>query len=146
MIIGRGRARDRLLALADALGIADDVALPGFIAEPYPYLANADLFAFTSRWEGLPFVLIEALALCTPVVSTDCPSGPNEILQGGRYGRLIPVGNDAALADAIAATLQSPPHAERLKEAARPYVIEAAADAYLSVMGLPAWASERPSA
>jgi glycosyltransferase involved in cell wall biosynthesis len=138
MIIGRGRNRDRLIALAEELGIANDVELPGFIPEPYPYLANADLFAFTSRWEGLGFVLIEALALGTPVVSTDCPSGPNEILQGGRYGRLIPVGDDAALAEAMAATLEAPPPAGQLKEAARPYAIEAAADAYLSVMGLPA--------
>lgn len=146
MIIGRGRGRDRLLALAEELGIADDFELPGFIPEPYPYLAHADLFAFTSRWEGLGFVLIEALALGTPVVSTDCPSGPYEILQGGRYGRLIPVGDDAALADAMAATLRTPPPAEQLKQAARPYAVEAAADAYLSVMGLPAWAAEEPSA
>jgi len=146
MIIGRGRGRDRLLALAEELGIADDFELPGFIPEPYPYLAHADLFAFTSRWEGLGFVLIEALALGTPVVSTDCPSGPYEILQGGRYGRLISVGDDAALADAMAATLRTPPPAEQLKQAARPYAVEAAADAYLSVMGLPAWAAEEPSA
>jgi glycosyltransferase involved in cell wall biosynthesis len=75
---------------------------------------------------GLGFVLIEALALGTPVVSTDCPSGPSEILQGGRYGRLIPVGDDAALAEAMAATLEAPPPAAQLKEAARPYAIEAA--------------------
>jgi len=117
--------------------------LPGFIAEPYPYLAHADLFAFTSRWEGLGFVLIEALALGTPVVSTDCPSGPSEILQAGRYGRLIPVGDEAALADAMAATLHAPLPAEQLKEAARPYAIETATDAYLSVMGLAPRASEQ---
>jgi glycosyltransferase involved in cell wall biosynthesis len=138
MIIGRGRGRDRLLALAAELRVAEDFELPGFIPEPYPHLANADLFALTSRWEGLGFVLIEALALGTPVVSTDCPSGPSEILQNGRYGRLIPVGDDAALAQAMAATLEAPPPAALLKEAARPYAIEAAADAYLSVMGLPA--------
>ena len=143
MIIGRGRGRDRLHALAEALGIAEDFALPGFIAEPYPYLAHADLFAFTSRWEGLGFVLIEALALGTPVVSTDCPSGPSEILQAGRYGRLIPVGDEAALADAMAATLHAPLPAEQLKEAARPYAIETATDAYLSVMGLAPRASEQ---
>jgi|AVFP01.1.fsa_nt_gi glycosyltransferase involved in cell wall biosynthesis len=134
MIIGRGRERDRLLALAAQLGIAEDVELPGFVAKPYPYLANADLFAFTSRWEGLPLVLVEALALGTPVVATDCPSGPRETLQNGYYGRLIPVGDDLALADAMAATLDSPLPAEKLKEAARPYAIEAATDAYLKVM------------
>ena len=145
MIIGRGRARDRLLALADTLGIADDVALPGFIAEPYPYLANADLFAFTSRWEGLGFVLIEALALGTPVVSTDCPSGPSEILKAGRYGPLVPVGNDEELAEAMARTLAAPLPATELKRAARPYGIETATDAYLSIMALPTWVARNAS-
>jgi len=137
MILGRGGERERLLALADSLGIAADVALPGFVAEPYPYLAHAALFAFTSRWEGLGFVLIEALALGTPVVSTDCPSGPREILHDGRYGRLVPVGDDAALADAMAATLAAPPAPDDLREAARPYAIEPATSAYLQAMGLP---------
>jgi glycosyltransferase involved in cell wall biosynthesis len=137
MILGRGGQRQRLLDLAQSLGIAADVALPGFVAEPYPYLAHADLFAFTSRWEGLGFVLIEALALGTPVVSTDCPSGPREILHDGRYGRLVPVGDDAALADAMAETLAVPPARAELASAARPYAIEPAVSAYLAAMGLP---------
>ncbi len=137
MILGRGGERERLLALAQSLGIAMDVALPGFVADPYPYLAHADLFAFTSRWEGLGFVLIEALALGTPVVSTDCPSGPREILQDGRYGRLVPVGDDEALANAMAETLAAPPAPDDLQPAARPYAIEPATSAYLQAMGLP---------
>ena len=89
LILGRGGAREALLQQAVGLGVADDFALPGFISEPYGYMAHADLFAFSSRWEGLGFVLIEALAVGTPVVSTDCPSGPREILADGRYGPLV---------------------------------------------------------
>ncbi len=137
MILGRGRERQRLLALAETLGVAADLSLPGFVAEPYPYLAHADLFAFTSRWEGLGFVLIEALALGTPVVSTDCPSGPREILHGGRYGRLVPIGDAATLAQAMAETLAAPLPARHLQQAARPYAVQPAVSAYLAAMGLP---------
>jgi glycosyltransferase involved in cell wall biosynthesis len=139
MILGRGGARDGLLRLAGELGVAADFALPGFVPDPYGYMAHADLFAFSSRWEGLGFVLIEALAVGTPVVSTDCPSGPREILQDGRYGPLVPVGDAPALARAMIATLDAPLPAETLREAARPYGIEAATDAYLDAMGLPRW-------
>jgi glycosyltransferase involved in cell wall biosynthesis len=136
VILGRGGERQRLLQLAQRLDIAADVTLPGFVEAPYPYLAHADLFAFTSRWEGLGFVLIEALALGTPVVSTDCPSGPREILQDGRYGRLVPVGDAEALADAMAQTLAAPPRPADLQQAARPYAVEIAVSAYLAEMGL----------
>jgi len=117
--------------------VEQDVALPGFVPRPYAYMAHAALFAFTSRWEGLGFVIIEALAVGTPVVATDCPSGPREILADGRYGTLVPVGDDAALAEAIAATLAAPLPGEALKRAALPYEIEASTDAYLEAMGLP---------
>lgn len=137
MILGRGGAKEELLRLAMELGVEADFALPGFVPEPYAYMAHADCFAFSSRWEGLGFVLIEALAVGTPVVSTDCPSGPREILQDGRYGRLVPVGDAAALADALGSTLDHPLPAETLREAARPYGIEVATDAYLDAMGLP---------
>ncbi|NEX22428.1 glycosyltransferase [Thiorhodococcus mannitoliphagus] len=136
MIVGRGGARERLLALARELEVAEDVALPGYVDNPYAYMAHADLFAFTSRWEGLGFVLIEALAVGTPVVSTDCPSGPSEILEGGRYGPLVPVGDDVALAAAMAATLEDPLPAAQLKQAARRYEIEASTDVYLDALGL----------
>jgi glycosyltransferase involved in cell wall biosynthesis len=137
MILGRGGARDDLLALAAALKVAQDFALPGYVPHPYAFMAHADLFAFTSRWEGLGFVLIEALAVGTPVVATDCPSGPREVLHDGRYGPLVPVDDVAALADAMLATLDAPYPAAHLREAARPYGIEAATDAYLDAMGLP---------
>jgi glycosyltransferase involved in cell wall biosynthesis len=103
-------------------------------------MAHAALFAFSSRWEGLPFVPVEALAVGTPVVSTDCPSGPREILDGGRYGPLVPVGDDAALAEAMQVTLDEPLPREALQQAARRFEIEAATSAYLDAMGLPAWA------
>ena len=136
MIIGRGKQRDRLLALAQQLAVTDDFALPGFIPAPYAYLAHADLFVFSSRWEGLGFVVIEALAVGTPVVSTDCPSGPREILQDGRFGALVPVGDDEAMADAIEGSLDQPPAPELIREGAVPYTVSHSADRYASVLGL----------
>ncbi len=137
MILGRGGARGSLLALAAELGVADAFALPGFVPDPYAFMAHADLFAFSSRWEGLGFVIIEALAVGTPCVSTDCPSGPREILADGRFGPLVPVDDHAALARAMMETLERPLPGAVLREAARPYAIESATDAYLEAMGLP---------
>jgi glycosyltransferase involved in cell wall biosynthesis len=147
MILGEGGERQALLAEAAALGVADDVALPGFVPKPYAELAHADLFALTSRWEGMPLVLVEALALGTPVVATDCPSGPRELLANGPPDALVPVGHAPALAKALAALLDAPPAAAALRQAARPYAIAAATTAYLAAMGLPATAppARRPS-
>lgn len=136
LILGRGRQREALLGLAASLGVGDDVELPGYLPSPFAYMAHAAVLAFTSRWEGNPFVLPEALAVGTPVVATDCPSGPREVLADGRYGRLVPIGDAAALAAALAATLDDPPPPERLREAARPFEIETSASAYLAAMGL----------
>ncbi len=105
IILGEGGGRGGLEGLITGLGIGGDVDLPGFQANPYAYLARAALFVLSSAWEGSPNALAEALALGTPVVSTDCPSGPRELLDGGRFGPLVPVGEVAALAKAIAATL-----------------------------------------
>ena len=137
VIIGRGKQRDQLLELADTLGISEDVDLPGFAENPYAYMAHADLFAFTSRWEGLGLVLVESLALGTPVVSTDCPSGPAEILQQGRFGQLVPVGDAGAMARAMETALDEPRSREFLQQAARPYTVSAATDAYLRALDLP---------
>jgi glycosyltransferase involved in cell wall biosynthesis len=101
-------------------------------------MAYSALFAFTSLWEGLGFVIIESLAVGTPVVSVDCPSGPSEILQGGKYGRLVPVGDDLAMSQAILETLNKPLPRDLLQEAARPYSVSAATTAYLDAFGLPA--------
>lgn len=101
VIFGEGPLRTMLSDLADELGIASDVSLPGFVDNPFPYMRGAAAFALSSDWEGLPNVLVQARALGTPVVSTDCPSGPTEILDGGVHGALVPVGDDASLADAL---------------------------------------------
>jgi glycosyltransferase involved in cell wall biosynthesis len=82
-----------------------DISLPGFIQNPYPYMVRASTFVLSSRWEGLPGVLIEALYCGTPLIATDCPSGPREILADGQYGQLVPVGDEVALAHAIHRTL-----------------------------------------
>ena len=114
LILGEGKRRPQLEALVAALGLDADVALPGFVANPFAYMRCAAVFALSSRWEGLGNVLIEALACGCPVVSTDCVAGPAEILRNGEYGPLVPVGDDAALASAILATLDDPPPRPRL--------------------------------
>lgn len=135
VILGKGAQKEKLLALARSLDVDKDIDLPGFKQDVYSYMAHASLFVFTSRWEGLGFVLIEALAVGTPVVSTDCPSGPREILADGRYGPLVPVGDDQALAAAMMKTLDAPLSSKILREAALPYEIERSTSAYLSAMG-----------
>lgn len=101
LILGEGEERSALQALAESLEIADDVDLPGFVYNPHAYLSRAALFVLSSRWEGLPGALIEALACGARVVSTDCPSGPREILADGAYGELVPVADPEALAGAM---------------------------------------------
>lgn len=107
LILGEGTERSNLEKMIKEYKLQDCVALPGFVSNPYAYLRQAKAFALSSLWEGLPTVLIEALALNVPIVSTDCPSGPREILADGRYGKLVPVGDDRALARALADTLNN---------------------------------------
>ena len=133
MILGEGEERPALEALARELGVSDDVALPGFRPDAIACMANAALFVLSSAWEGLPTVLIEALAVGTPVVSTDCPSGPREILQDGRLGALVPVGDVAALAHAMRESLNRPPGAVPA-EALTPFTRDAAVDHYLRLI------------
>ena len=90
------------------LGLEADVELAGFVPNPFPYIRHARVFALSSRFEGLPTVLIEAMALGTRVVATDCPSGPAEILENGRWGRLVPVDDVPALAAALEDAITSP--------------------------------------
>lgn len=136
IILGEGGLREELLLLARQLGVADDVALPGFVATPYAFLARARVFVLSSAWEGSPNALTEALAVGTPTVSTDCPSGPREILAGGLYGPLVPVRNEERLAQAMLHTLENPPEREFLRARAQCYSVEASATQYLQAMGL----------
>ena len=136
MILGEGKQRHLLLHEATGLGIQDDVQFPGFVKNPYAYLSRAALFVLSSTWEGSPNSLTEALALGTPLVSTDCPDGPREILEGGRHGPLVKVGDAAALAAAMAATLDHPPERKTLRAAAQRYTLERSASAYLAALGL----------
>ena len=131
LLLGDGRERATLEALIAQLGIGADVELPGFQQNLYPFLGRADLFVLSSAWEGSPNVLTEALALGTPVVATDCPSGPREILDDGRFGPLVPVGDAPALASAMTQTLDRPLPATILASAVNAYTQEASARAYL---------------
>jgi glycosyltransferase involved in cell wall biosynthesis len=134
VILGEGDERDRIEEVATEAGVYDDVWLPGFVDNPYRYVRRADVFALSSAWEGFGNVIVEALACGTPVVSTDCPSGPAEILQDGRLGPLVPVGDANALAEVIGETLDDPPRAERLRERADDFRYDAIADRYLDVL------------
>ena len=136
LILGRGRQRERLLALASNLGVADAVDLPGFVANPYPYMRQAALFALSSRWEGLGIVLVEALACGTPAVSTDCPCGPREILGPCCPEALVPVGDSQALARVISETLAQPPAKPGLMKRAQAFSVETSASAYLAALGI----------
>ena len=130
MILGEGELRSELEALVIELGIAEDVDLPGFVQNPFAYVARADLFVLSSLFEGLPTVLIEAMAVGTPVVATDCPSGPFEILQGGDYGPLVAMSSVHELASAILWRLDQPRNAEWLRQWASKYSIDESVNAY----------------
>jgi glycosyltransferase involved in cell wall biosynthesis len=133
LILGEGKERPTLEALIKELDLEDDVGLPGFVMNPYAYLARASLFVLSSRWEGLPTVLIEALCCGTPAVSTDCPSGPREILRNGKYGALTPVGDATAFAQAIGAALEKP-LAKPPPESWQPYDLGVIVHHYLDLL------------
>jgi glycosyltransferase involved in cell wall biosynthesis len=135
IILGEGETRSELEAEIAALGMAADVSLPGFVQNPYAYMAAATTFVLSSRWEGLPTVLIEAMACGCAVVSTDCPSGPAEILASGRYGRLVPIEDSQALADAMLQTLATSADRADSIERGRYFSAERAVDAYLQLFG-----------
>lgn len=136
VVLGEGKGRAGLEALVRELGLEGQVDLPGFQPNPYRFLARASLFVLSSAWEGSPNVLTEALALGVPAVSTDCPSGPAEILEGGRFGPLVPVGDVQALAAAMAETLDHPLSASVLRSAVSEYTQDCSARRYLDVLGL----------
>lgn len=136
ILLGEGGDREALVDLAESLGVVDRLFLAGFQRNPYAWLNYADLFVLSSAWEGSPNALTEALALGIPCVSTDCPSGPREILDEGRYGPLVPVGDVSAMAQAMLATLREPLSPPMLYEAVREYRADVSAQHYLQLMGL----------
>ena len=133
-VLGEGSERPRLEALVRELKLEGRVLLPGFAADPAPWYAHADAFALASRYEGFGNVLVEALEFGLPVAATDCRSGPSEILAGGAYGRLVPVGDDAALAAAIDQTLTDPADPDRLKARAAEFTPRRVATRYLDLL------------
>ncbi|WP_420182951.1 glycosyltransferase (plasmid) [Haloarcula sp. KBTZ06] len=118
IIAGKGPCRAKVQATVERQGLSDVVSLPGFVDNPYRYMAKSDAFLLSSRYEGLPTVLIECLAVGCPIVSTDCPSGPREILSDGEYGTLVPMDDVDGLANAVRDTLAGPPDPDRLRSRA----------------------------
>jgi len=144
LIIGEGEERERLAALAESLEVQDGLDLAGFQPNPLPFMREGRLLVMSSRWEGFGNVLVEALYCGTPVVSTDCPHGPREVLADGRFGRLVPVGDPRALADAIVASLDEESDPRRLRAHAETFSAARSADAYLTAMGIVSPAEESP--
>ncbi|HEY9852752.1 MAG TPA: glycosyltransferase [Leptolyngbyaceae cyanobacterium] len=134
MILGEGMDREKLEDLVRELDLENEVALPGFVENPYAYMAKASVFVLSSVYEGFGNVVAEAMAVGTPVVSTDCESGPGEILENGKLGYLVPVGDFEALAYATIATLNNPVSSQVLKQRSQTFSIPRIVDRYLEVL------------
>ncbi|TAJ31587.1 glycosyltransferase [Bosea sp. (in: a-proteobacteria)] len=133
LLLGEGPLRGELETLASSLGLAERVAMPGFEADILPSLRAARMLVLSSRFEGFGNVVAEALGCGTPVVSTDCPHGPAEILDHGRYGRLVPVGDSQAMARAIEQALGEEPDRQALIARSMDFTVETCANAYLAI-------------
>lgn len=136
VILGEGEERSNLEKLISDLGLHDHVSLPGFVENPFSYMAKSAVFVFSSAWEGFGNVLVEAMALGTPVVSTDCPSGPSEILDNGLYGSLVPVGDEHKIAEAIIKNLDHPPDKKRLIFRSSVFTMERIGPQYCDILEL----------
>lgn len=133
IILGEGSQHSEIQRIIDNFGLSQYVKLYGFVDDPYDYFAHADCFLMTSRYEGLPTVMIEALACGCPVVSTDCPSGPREILQNGEYGSLVSM-SPQDIADAVSCTLSQPRDPRILRQHALTFSVEKAVGQYIALM------------
>ena len=134
LVLGEGSERGNLLQLAEQLGVAEHVDLPGFRVNPFAYMSKARLMVHSSKYEGFPNVLVQAMACGTPVVSTDCDHGPREILESGKWGCLVPVGDSEAMAEAIMETLRDPMEPGLLVSRASAFSADAAIDRYMEVL------------
>ncbi|MGE0665628.1 MAG: glycosyltransferase [Sphingomonadales bacterium] len=134
LILGKGAIQKDLQALVGELGVAEDVELHGYAGNPYTFMAHASLFVLSSSWEGFPTVLVEALACGCPAVATDCPSGPREILLDGELGELVPMDDEAALAAAMARSLDRPPPRDALMARGRSFSVARATDIYADIL------------
>jgi glycosyltransferase involved in cell wall biosynthesis len=134
LIIGEGVDRPSLEAMVAETGYVQDIALPGHVREPFGAMRTCAAFVLSSRYEGLPNVLIEALACRAPVIATDCPSGPRDILESGTLAPLIPVGDAPAMAHAIEQVLDAPPDRDALFARAMDFTVDRSLDCYLPVL------------
>ncbi|MBK7452747.1 MAG: glycosyltransferase [Anaerolineales bacterium] len=133
LILGEGENRFALQSLINQLGLEQDVILLGFVQNPYQFMARASIFVLPSRWEGLPTVLVEALYLGLPIVATNCPGGTGEILKDGQFGRMVPVDDPLALAEAIQGTInvrRSTPASESWQ----PFHLDFVVDRYIKLL------------
>lgn len=136
ILVGKGRKREELEALVSKLELTESVSIVGFQENPFSYMSEADVFVSASTFEGFGNVIVEAMAAGTPVVATDCPSGPREILKDGRLGHLVPVNDEQAMADAISSMLDKPTSKGVLADAVNDYHIDTITDQYLTALGL----------
>lgn len=136
IVLGEGPERANLETLVQEMGLQEDVAFPGFVANPYAYMAKSAVCVLSSAWEGFGNVLVEAMATGTSVVATDCESGPAEILANGQYGKLVAVGDILGMAEAIALTLNEPSNSLTLQQRAMEFSLENALAQYLKVLQL----------
>ncbi len=132
LILGEGPQRAQLQSLVSSLNLKDDIDLPGFDGNPFKYMSRAKLYVLSSAFEGLPGALIQALACGCPVVSTDCPSGPREVLKFGQLGKLVPVGDPATMATAIEEAMDSQPIQVK-EEDLQEYTVANAINSYLRI-------------
>ncbi|GAB7095460.1 hypothetical protein JCM30237_26140 [Halolamina litorea] len=129
VLIGDGPEHEALVEYADSMDVAEDIDLPGFVNNVYPYMSNANVFALSSKTEVFGMVIVEAMGCGCPVVSTDC-TGPTEILADGEYGPLSPVGDVERMADALERTLNDPLDVETLRSRAREFSTERSVERY----------------